>query len=517
MDKVIYGPEIYTMNEAHPRAEAIGISGGRVEIVGSREEVSARVGEDTEVLTPDARTLFPGFVDAHVHFLDLGLYELRWLDLSDTSSKGELLGRIEDEVADTERGEWIIGMGWDESKWSGEGSFPDRYELDGVAPHNPVALQRVDMHTFCVNSRTLAMVEPGEVEGAKKTDGEYNGILTEEASFTVRKEISYSEEDLLQGLRDSVRKAGELGVTSIHQMPDQPGRFEEYFRAYQALDRDGELNVRSCLYYSEDYLGSAIELGLERGFGGDRVKVGGLKLFSDGAIGSRSALVSDPYAGTDDERGIAIYDYKELRDLVKRAETHGVQVVVHAIGDQAIERVARCFAELGPGKGRPDQLRHRIEHLVMATDDQVKWIKDLGLVASLQPNFTGNWGLPGGMYEERLGREKLPSLNRFALFRESGVDLAFGSDGMPFDPLYGIHWAVNSPFESARMEPEEAIKAYTLGGAFAAGDEDDLGSIEAGKYADFVLLDGNPLTEPEEIKHMEVKMTVFDGEVVFPG
>ncbi len=514
MEKIIHGAKIYTMDPATPRVEAVRIVNRRVESAGTLEEVTGTASEKAEIVELDGESLLPGFVDAHVHFLDLGLDDLYWLDLSAAASKEELFQRLEEGAKRTGREGWVLGTGWDESKWEDDGSFPDRYELDRVFPDRPVALGRVDMHTFSVNSPALELIDLKGVRGAKKRGGAYTGVLTEDASLEVRKAVNYGRDELKRGLRRAVEAAGEKGVTSIHQMAVQPGRFEGYLRTYQALLRNEELRVRSCLYFTEDYLDSAIHLGLESGFGGDRLTLGGLKLFSDGSIGSRSALLKEPYADCEDEYGMQIHPHGELLDLIKRADENGLQVAVHAIGDGAIEEVVSCFEEL-EAAGRNPRVSHRIEHAVMATDEQARRMGDLGLVISAQPNFTGNWGLPGDMYEERLGSDRLPTLNRFEFFRRSGLKLAFGSDGMPFGPLYGVHWAVNAPFESARMEPYEAVKAYTLGGAKAAGTEDEVGSIEPGKYADFVLLDRDPMEEPEKIKDMDVKATVLGGETVY--
>lgn len=517
MDKVIYGPDIYTLTSPEDRQQAVGIDGQRIEFVGGVDKALDRANPDAEIIRSDAAVVLPGFVDAHVHFIDLGIYSLHWRDLSGIPSKSELLEQVRDEARAEDPGDWVLGTGWDESNWNGDQSFPTREELDEAVPDHPVAVQRVDMHTICVNTEALNRIDLESTVPDNQLNGVTAGILTERAALAAKNSITYSVQELVEALREAENKAARKGVTSVHQMIGDPGRFPSYFRAYEGLKRSEGLTVRAYVYFTEDYLHEFTKLGVESGFGDDRLRIGGLKLFADGSLGSKTALLNRPYAEEEKERGTAIHEKEELLKLIETASRKGIQVAVHAIGDRAIDRVLGCYSQLTRKTGGFAPLRHRVEHCLLATNKQIRRMKELGLVASLQPNFTGNWGRPGGMYEARLGKDRLKKVNRLRVYQRVGVSTAFGSDGMPFDPLYGVHWAVNGPFSVGRISPYRALKAYTGGGAYAGVAEKQVGTIEPGKYADFVLLDGDPMKNPDEIRDLNVVMTVVGGEVIYQG
>jgi hypothetical protein len=272
------------------------------------------------------------------------------------------------------------------------------------------------------------------------------------------------------------------------------------------------------------------------------VRVGAIKTYTDGSIGGRTAKLSRPYddwpAGegddaddADDETGDPTGEWvvapAELRDLVARADAEGFQVAAHAIGDEAVDAVLDAVAAVGEGDDEgPDAAvagagpgpagdgpRHRIEHAELATDEAIDRMAELGVVASMQPNFH-RWAGADGLYDARLG-DRRTDTNRLGRVREAGVDLAFGSDCMPMDPLYGLQHAVNGPTEAQSLSVSEAVRAYTRGGAYAGFDEDRLGSIRPGRLADFTVLDGSPWAHPEAIDELEVLATVVDGRVVY--
>jgi hypothetical protein len=262
-----------------------------------------------------------------------------------------------------------------------------------------------------------------------------------------------------------------------------------------------------------EYLDGIVKLGLGPGFGDERLRLGPVKIFSDGSIGAGTAALKEPYLGNLREQGILIWSREELEEMVLKAYESDVQLAIHAIGDRAVELVLDCFERANEKEKKT--LRHRIEHCEMLSPEQIRRMKEMSIIASMQPNFVGQWGLPGGMYEVRLGKERTAEMNPFALLKKAGVKLAFGSDCMPFGPLYGVHWAVNAPFPSQKISPEDALKAYTIGGAYASFEEGYKGTIEEGKLADLVVLDGNPFTGPSGIKDMAIQLTIFDGKVVY--
>jgi predicted amidohydrolase YtcJ len=308
-------------------------------------------------------------------------------------------------------------------------------------------------------------------------------------------------------------------------------------RVYRELEREGALDLRVRINYWSDHLDAAIETGLRTNHGGGMVAVGGIKTFTDGSFGGRTAKVTAPYAdapdgeesGEDEEtgsdaegggRGQWVVGPEELREVVERAHAEGFQVCTHAIGDEAIEETLSAYEAVLEGNdgegpaGAVDGPRHRIEHFELASHDQIDRLADAGVVASMQPNFL-QWAGEGGLYDQRLGETRRKRTNRLRTVADAGADLAFGSDCMPLDPLLGVHHAVNAPVEPQRLSVTEALRAYTLGGARAGFDEDRLGTVEPGKLADLVVLERSPWEHPEAIDDIEVHATVVDGRIVY--
>ncbi|MEA3239167.1 MAG: amidohydrolase [Candidatus Bipolaricaulota bacterium] len=515
LDVAIYNASIYTMNPARPQAEAVGIRGNSILIVGSNKEIESLCSGSTKRIDAHGKVLLPGFIDAHTHFRLMGIRMDNYLDLTSVSSKRELLNRLTAFAAEKRRGDWIVGTGWDESKWSGDRTFITREEIDAAVSHLPVALERIDCHLFCVNTQALNRLElDGSVRGFEIAEGTPTGRLFEDATAHVRKAIKPNQEQIVSGIKRAVKYAHQHGVTSIHQMVVEEEEFKDDLKAYQRLWRADQLGVRARLYFTPNYLDEMIALGLSSGFGDSTLRIGGLKLFSDGSIGSKTAWVTEGYRDDPTNHGMSIWDRGELESLVKRADENDIQVAIHAIGTEALEQVITTLeAVLAKGKKAP--LRHRIEHDEMLTSDQIQRMQRLQLIASMQPNFTGQWGLPNAMYEQRFGKERIETINPLRSVVDAGVPVAFGSDCMPFGPLYGIHWAVNAAFAAQRLSVAEAVRAYTLGAAFAGHAEQQVGSIEPGKLADLILLDGDPYAEPARIKDMAVQTTVFDGRIVY--
>ncbi|MBS3737189.1 MAG: amidohydrolase [Candidatus Bipolaricaulota bacterium] len=517
MDVLIKNATVYTLNGENDPVEAIGITGNRISQIGRTDELIEYVSDTTLVIDGKDLTAIPGFIDSHTHFLDMGVKKVLYLDLEEASSKSELLELLDSYARDNPDRTWILGNNWDESTWKGDGSFPTKWELNEVVSDRPVALQRVDCHTYCVNSKALELLDlDPSTRGAETSSGELTGCLSEDAALAVSKEIAPTRDEMVKGLKEAQKEAHSLGVTGIHQMVIDDGEFRDYFNAYQSLLQRGDLNLRCRLYFTGNYLDDFLNLGIKTGFGNDRLKIGGLKIFTDGSIGSKTAWISDGYRDNSDNTGISMMETEKLKNLVARAHKNNIQVAIHAIGDRAMTQAIDSLQTAINSHDIPDYVPpHRIEHCEMATDGQIERMAELGIIASMQPNFTGKWGLPGGMYEDRFDRDKLSELNMLGRFQDQGVQLSFGSDGMPFGPLYGLHWAVNSPFESQKLSPKEALKAYTSGSAYAGGLEGKVGSIEVGKYADIALLNGDPVENPDLIKDLEVELTIVGGDIVF--
>jgi hypothetical protein len=514
LDLVIDNAMIHTMDRRSSTAESVGIKGNRIVLVGDAAEIDRACSGSTLRIDVGQKIVLPGLIDAHTHFRGMGVRLNNYLDLSFAASKQGLLERLREFAAGKKRDDWIIGTGWDESKWSGDQAFLTREEIDDVVSQSPVALERVDCHLYCVNSRALNMLKLDRpVRGFEIMEGIPTGRLFEDATALVRQAIEPGQKEITAGIKRATQHAYRHGVTSIHQMVVEAGEFSSDLRAYQGLRRDNELGIRALLYFTPNFLDGMIGLGLASGFGDSRLRIGGLKLFSDGSIGAKTAWVTDGYRDEPENEGMSIWDRGELEKLVNRAHENGIQLAIHAIGDRAIELVLGCLERAGEKKG--DALRHRVEHDEFVTRSQIERMRNAHIVASMQPNFTGEWGLPDGMYEGRFGRERIETMNPLRWIVDADVPLALGSDCMPFGPLYGIHWAVNAPFPAQRLSVYEAVRGYTMGAAFAGNAEQEVGSIEPGKLADLIMLNGDPFSEPAGVKDMKVEMTLFDGRVVY--
>ena len=515
LDVAIYNASVYTMNPRCPQAQAVGIKGNRILCVGDNEEIKRLCSNSTKRIDAHEQVMLPGFIDAHTHFRLMGVRMDNYLDLTSVSSKQDLLQRLKSFATKKESPDWVIGTGWDESKWSQDHRFITKEEIDEAIPHHPTALERVDGHLYCVNSQGLEVLNlDPSIRGFETELGEPTGRLFEDAAALLRQVIKPDQEQSISGIQRATDYAYHHGVTSIHQMVVEEGEFREDLKSCQRLRRDKQLGMRMRLYFTLNYLDEMIALGLASGFGDSNLQVGGLKLFSDGSIGAKTAWVTEGYQDNPGNKGMRIWNSEALEALIRKAHENDIQLAIHAIGTQALSQVLGCLETVLQGDPRP-HLRHRIEHSEMPTKDQIQRMKKLQVIASMQPNFTGEWGLPGGMYEERFGRERIETMNPLRWVLDGGIPLAFGSDCMPFGPLYGIHWAINAPLENQRLSVEEAIRAYTLGGAFAGHAEQQVGSIESGKLADLILLDGDPFLEPAGIKDMGVQTTIFDGQIVY--
>lgn len=500
MELALTNGNVLTMDGSRPRAEAVLIRGDRIAKVGSTDEMRTELSEEATVIDLTGKTLLPGFIDSHTHFISYGL-GLRRLDFGQTETISQALDMIREKARVSQKGEVIIGEGWDQSKWP-ERRYPTKEELDSVGPENPVVVRRVCGHLAVANSRALDEI----VIDIPGVDWE-RGILWGDPALNLNRIFPPPFEEILEATRLAIGEAHRLGVTSIQDIVTP-----EYLSAYQELQKRGDLNLRVYACFYEDYLESLVGLGLKSQFGDNLLKFGGIKTFADGSLGARSAALSSPYQGEEGGLGVLTHSDEELNRVMEKADGAGIQILTHAIGDRAIDQVLNGYEKTL--KGRPNELRHRIEHLEVTTSEQLRRMKHLGILAAMQPNFVGEWGRPGGMYEELLGEDRWRRNNPLREVADLGVRIAFGSDSMPFSPLYGIYWAVNHPIEEQRLKVEKAVEFYTLGSAYASFEEGSKGSIEKGKLADLVVL-SDDLTRAIEIDEVEVLMTVLGGEILF--
>ncbi|SDK06594.1 hypothetical protein SAMN05216226_11649 [Halovenus aranensis] len=481
-----------------PTAEAVAVRDGSIVRVDSAYEVEFLNGVETEVIDLEGRTLLPGFIDAHTHMDIVGKYATE-ADLSEADDPTDCLDLLAAQREESEG--WVLGFGYDESAWGGE--YLTRDQLDSVSTDRPVVAYREDLHLASVNSVVLeAYVDQMPAEDVRKADGEPTGVVVEDALDVLREETAPDPEGMREYLLAAQAEANSLGITGVHDMV----RNSPAPRVYRELDQADELSVRVRINYWRDHFDAVIETGLRTNHGTDRVRVGGIKTFTDGSIGGRTAKLSTPYADAPGEDGSWVVDPETVQDLIERVDDAGLQMTVHAIGDSAIETTLDAYEAT-------DGQRHRIEHAEILRDDLIDRLADEDVVVSAQPNFL-KWAREGGLYTDRIGDQRREDSNRFGTLLESGATLAFGSDCMPMDPLFGVAQAVDAPTQAQSLSVTEALRAYTAGGAYAGFDEDRLGTVEAGHCADFVVLEESPW-ESDDIAGIDVSMTVVGGETVY--
>jgi len=483
--------------------------------VGERGEVE--VPEGSEVIDASGKTVLPGFIDSHCHFLWMGVSMIRVVDLSDARSLSEAVERVRTKLGETPKGGWVLGRGWDESNWE-ERRFITKEDLDRFSPDNPVLLSRICGHMITLNSKALEIAgitretpNPPGGQVDKDERGEPTGVLRDARQFVEQVIPPVTEEMAVEGLRRACDHALSLGCTSIQDA----GLDALGVRAYQSAFDRGVLKVRAYVMLRGDVAEKSYDLGIRTGFGNSLLKIGSTKLLMDGSMGARTAALFEPYEDDPSTRGLLMMEPGELNERVREAHSNGSQAAVHAIGDRGIEHSIDAIQEALRGEPRKDH-RHRIEHCEVLTPQQIERLGRLGIVAAMQPNFVGNWSGPAGMYEERLGMSRLRMNNPYRLLLDEGVRVCFGSDSMPFNPMYGVWSAVNHPIKRSRITLLEAIRCYTLESAYASFEEDLKGSVEPGKLADIVIIDKDITEVPEEeIKDVPVHMTIVGGKILY--
>ncbi len=520
---ILFGGPILTLDAAHPRAEAVAVGRGEILAVGLRSQVEQWRGPRTEMIDLQGRAVLPGLIDAHLHLGQLAAA----LDLVDcsTATKAECLQRVRERAAATAPGEWILGHGWDQNEWEGFGTAA---ELDAAAPDHPTYLTAKSLHAAWANSRALACARitaatPDPVGGriGRLDDGRPSGILFEAAMRLVSAVIPPpgSErriEQLLRVQNDLLR----LGLTAVHDF-DGP----DVFQALQTLRERGLLMLRVVKHIPVDHLASCLDLGLRTGFGDDWLWIGNLKVFSDGALGPRTAAMLEPYEGEAHNRGLLLVDRDSLLDLGQRAARAGLALAVHAIGDLANRVVLDAFEalrrwETGHGFQQP---RHRMEHLQLLHPDDIPRVARLGITASMQPiHATSDRPMA-----ERYWGSRVRTAYAWHSLSRSGAVLAFGSDA-PVEspnPFWGIHAAVTrGPRDGGATPwvPEEALDVmqalvgYTKGAAWAAGREAVQGRLAPGAWADLLVLPNSPFDiHPTALADLLPEATMVGGEWAF--
>ncbi len=445
---------------------------------------------------PEDGLLVPGFIDTHTHMASYGV-KLQRPDFGTVRSLTEFLEKLKEEVQ-RRASTFLIGEGFDQSTWP-ENRLPTREELDRVTGTTPVIIRRVCGHVAVANTAALEKLSP-------QTPGVdwQHGWLFEEVPLHLHQFVPLEFEEVKLGILHAQERLLALGITSIHDIgsPTQ-------FRAYQELHQAGLLQIRVTFHLLDRYASAWLEGGIVTGLGDETLRVGGIKFFLDGSVGARTAAFFARYPGQH-TTGRLNWRTSELRLHLQRLHEHGLQVLCHAIGDRAIRQIVHLWNEILAG-GNP--LRHRIEHLEFPQEKDLSLLSKLGLYVSLQPNFVARWGGPGALYDQQLGHARWRRNNPFRRILDHGIRAAFGSDGMPYGPLYGLQGAVAHPLPSSRLTLEEALQLYTHAGAFFSFEEDCKGKLAPGFLADMVLLVRSPFQAP--IHEVQVKGVWVGGMQVF--
>jgi predicted amidohydrolase YtcJ len=529
-DTIIINAVVHTMDRAQPTAEAVAIYGNRIVAVGSSKDIRKLAGPTTRTIDANKRLLLPGFNDAHTHFLSGG-FQLSSVDLRDADSPQEFARRIKAFAANLPRGRWITGGDWDHERWS-DAKVPAKELIDNFTPDTPVFVSRLDGHMALANSLALRLAgvtrqtldPPGGVIVRDKS-GEPTGILKDAAQSFVWKVVSPSTfDEKLAAARAATNYAAKLGVTSIQDMSAGTD-----VGVYQTLLDQGELKTRTYAVSPLPSWERLARTGVRAHFGSEMLRVGGLKGFADGSLGSTTALFYEPYRDDPSTSGIAgdeMYPEGAMLKRVTEADRAGLQILIHAIGDRANDLILSIYEQVERENGKRDR-RFRIEHAQhLRPQDIPRFARD-NVIASMQPYHAiddGRWA------EKRIGKERIKTTYAFRSLLDAGVMLAFGTDWTvaPLNPMLTIYAAVtrrtidgkNSKgwVPEQKISVEETVHAYTVGSAYAEFQENVKGTITTGKLADLVLLSRDIFKiDPKEIENVKVVLTMVDGRMVYEG
>ena len=528
-DLIITNASVRTMDPQRPRAEALAIAGNRILAVGDSRQIAALAGANTRVIDARGRLVLPGFNDAHLHFLSGG-FQLSNVDLRDAATQDEFAARIRRHVATLPRGRWMTGGDWDHERWP-TNALPTRQLLDPFTPDTPVFVSRLDGHMALANS--LALKLAGVTKATKdpaggllvrdpKT-GEPTGVLKDAAMALVNKVIPPDTfDEKLAAARAATEHAARLGVTSVQDMSAGSD-----VGVYQELLHRGELKTRLYALWPLPRWDRLAATGVRAAFGGDMLRTGGLKGFSDGSLGSSTALFFDPYVDAPDTRGLPgdeMFPEGAMLKRVLEADRAGLQVVIHAIGDRANHEILSVFEAVAKTNGPRDR-RFRIEHAQHLRAEDIARFGRGEIIASMQPYHCAD---DGRWAEKRIGPQRAKGTYAFRSLLDSGATLAFGSDWTvaPLDPIQGIAAAVTRRtldgkhpdgwVPEQKITVEEAVRAFTLGSARAEFTDTAKGSLTPGKLADLVVLSDDLFSiPPTAIEKARVVLTVMDGRIVF--
>jgi hypothetical protein len=544
---ILHHAVIYTQDPGRPIASALVIEGDRILEAGEENSILEKYARRKQTPIPvrfqpgislgfqpepvlvdlDGRAVIPGLTDAHIHLEQYAL-GLQKIDC-ETDSQAECLERVRQRARQTPPGNWILGHGWNQNNWA-EG-FGSVFDLDAAAPGHPVYLTAKSLHAAWANSAALRLAgltaaspDPAGGRLGRDASGQLNGILFESAMELVASAIPEpSPQQVAEGLKQAQQSLWRMGLTGVHDFDRR-----RCFSALQLLKSRGELGLRVVKSIPLEDLPHAAAVGLRSGFGDDWLRIGCIKAFADGALGPRTAAMLQPYEGEAGNRGMLLLDAEELFEKGRQAVESGLSLAVHAIGDLAVHQVLNAFQHLQAYEEdltHQATLRHRVEHVQLIHAQDVHRLGQLGILASMQPIHA-----PSDMLmAERYWGERAALAYAWKSQLQHGARLVFGSDA-PVEspnPFWGLHAAVTrqrgdgspSPlgwYPEQRLTLVDALAAFTIGPAYAAGMEDRLGRLAPGYLADLLVLDRDPFkVSPWELRTFQPAATMIGGEWKF--
>ena len=528
-DLIITNAKIWTGDPSRPMAQAVAVLQERIVAVDSTQNVDGWRGPKTQVIDADGKLLLPGFNDAHVHFLSGGK-QLDSIQLNDATTSQEFARRIGEQAKVTAKGEWILGGNWDETKWSPP-NMPTKDLIDALTPDTPVFVSRYDGHMGLANSAALRLAgitsKTPDLPGGtivRDAQGNPTGALKDAATDYIYKVIPpLSHDQRMKAAKRALAYAASLGVTSVQHMDASYADIAVYAELLQRHELTTRIYAAPLITHVEDQA----KIGVRHAFGGPYLRIGALKAFADGSLGSGTAYFYEPFLNQGNNRGLLsdeMHPISLMRDRYMTADGAGLQICTHAIGDEGISTILDLYSEVVKAHGEADR-RFRIEHAQHMAAKDFERFAHLHVIASVQPYHAID---DGRFAESHIGHDRASRTYAFRTFLDHGVRLAFGTDWevAPLNPLLTVYAAVtratldgknpNGWFPEQKLSVAETIEAYTMGSAYAEFQENEKGSITPGKLADMVLLNEDLFSiAPEKIRDVRVLKTFVGGRLIF--
>jgi predicted amidohydrolase YtcJ len=516
-DLALTGGNVLTMNVSQPFAEAVAVKGDKIVKVGTNKEISQLVGKDTKVVRLNGKTVVPGFIDTHIHVADFGRL-LTWIDLSNAGSITEVQNLLRRRVQKSPKGKWLLGRGWDQTRFA-EKRLPTRFDLDAVSPDNPVIFYHQNGQVCVVNSKALetagvtqlTTVPAGGTIDRDAETGELTGVLQDTATNLIWTVIpEHSEEELVEAAVLACEKILEAGVTSVHWMALSPIELS----IIRKLLSQTRLPLRVYVVVPVNLLGNIADF---KSTADSALTVGGAVISADGYLAAKTAALFQPYTDGSEASGKLLCTQEEMKTAATEILKKGLQLVIHAMGDKAVDAALTTIEQVSKETPRKDA-RNRIEQAAVLNEELINRIKKLGVIVSVQPRVVASefsvWSAA-----EHLGAERARWLYPLKTLLKNGIPVIGGSDCPmePLSPLMGIQAAVTREvFPEERVTVDEALRMYTVDAAYSSSEENIKGSVETGKLADLTVLSHDPRkVPPSKIDNIKVEMTLVGGRVVY--